>query len=41
MTDSAYVEERGQRLPGFTYISAAEANKIVAERRKQVGSARG
>lgn len=36
MADSAYVEDRGQRLPGFTYLSAADANKIVAERRKQV-----
>lgn len=34
--DSAYVEERGSRLPGFRYLSAAEANKIVALRRKQV-----
>jgi hypothetical protein len=41
MTDSAYVEERGQRLPGFSYLSAADANKIVAERRKQVGSTAG
>lgn len=36
LADSAYVEEKGQRLPGFTYLSAADANKIVAERRKQV-----
>lgn len=40
VTDSAFVEEHGKRLPGFTYLSAAEANKIVAERRKQVRSMR-
>jgi hypothetical protein len=34
--DSAYVEEGGAKLPGFRYLSAAEANKIVALRRKQV-----
>jgi len=34
--DSSYVEEGGKRLAGFTYLSAAEANKIVALRRKQV-----
>lgn len=34
--ESSYVEERGKRVPGFTYLSAAEANKIVALRRKQV-----
>lgn len=39
MADSAYVEDKGQRLPGFTYLSAADANKIVAERRKQVRAA--
>lgn len=37
VADSSYVEEKGQKLPGFRYLSAAEANKIVAERRKQVG----
>lgn len=34
--ESSYVEEGGKRLPGFTYLSAADANKIVALRRKQV-----
>jgi hypothetical protein len=37
VADSSYVEEKGQKLTGFRYLSAAEANKIVAERRKQVG----
>jgi len=39
--ESSYVEEGGKRLPGFTYLSAADANKIVALRRKQVSRGAG
>lgn len=41
VTDSGYVEEHGKKLDGFTYLSAAEANKILAARRKQVSKQRG
>jgi hypothetical protein len=34
--EASVVEERGKPLPGFSFMSEAEANQVVALRRKQV-----